>query len=182
MRRLTMSSTLPASPLDLFPFFSDASNLGRITPPELGFRILVAPTSMGEGVLIDYRIGLWGIPMRWRTRIAAWNPPHSFADEQLRGPYRTWHHTHEFRPDGQGGTTMTDTVLFRLPFEPLSLPALPLIRMQLSRIFGYRDKAMREALGLPSTEVAPNIRFDTVGDEPTPSRSSPAVEPASRVS
>lgn len=161
MRRLTMATRLSGSPADLFPFFSDASNLGRITPPELGFRILEAPKSMGEGVLIDYRIGLWGIPLRWRTRISTWNPPHSFSDEQLRGPYRTWHHTHDFRDDGEGGTIMTDTVLFRLPLEPLSLLFLPLIRLQLNRIFQYRDKAMRIALGHPPSQRPPIVHFDT---------------------
>ena len=162
MRRLTMSTRLPGTPSALFPFFAEAQNLGRITPPELGFKILQAPTFMGEGVLIDYRIGLWGIPLRWRTRIASWNPPFSFSDEQLRGPYHTWHHTHDFRDDGAGGTIMTDTVLFRLPLEPVSLLALPLIRLQLGRIFRYRDKAMRIALGLPPAQEPPAIVFDAL--------------------
>lgn len=160
MRRLQMSTRLPGTPQSLFPFFADARNLGRITPPELGFRIVQAPSTMEAGVLIDYRIGLWGIPLRWRTRIATWDPPRSFSDEQLRGPYHTWHHTHDFRPDGPDGTLMTDTVLFRLPLEPLSLVALPLIRLQLGRIFRYRDKAMREALGLPPATEPPAVRFD----------------------
>lgn len=160
MRRLVMTTHLPRTPQELFPFFSDAENLARITPPELGFEILDKPASMGEGALIDYRIGLWGIPMRWRTRIASWAPPHSFADDQLRGPYHTWHHVHEFRDDGAGGTVMTDTVAFRLPLEPLSLLALPLIQLQLRRIFRYRDAAMRRALGFPAAETPPSIRFE----------------------
>jgi ligand-binding SRPBCC domain-containing protein len=162
MRKLVMTTRLPRSPQELFPFFSDAENLGRITPPELGFEILSKPATMGEGALIDYRIGLWGIPMRWRTRIASWNPPHSFADDQLRGPYRTWHHVHDFRDDGAGGTLMTDTVAFDLPLEPLSLLALPLIQLQLGRIFRYRDAAMRKALGFPPPETSPSVRIEKV--------------------
>lgn len=161
MHRLFMETSLPGSPESLFPFFAQASNLARITPPELGFRILKSPPAMGAGVLIDYRIGLWGIPLRWRTRIASWDPPRSFADDQLRGPYAAWHHVHEFRDDGRGGTIMTDTVTFRLPLEPLSRLVLPLVRLQLLRIFRYRDRAMREALGLPPPEGSPSIRFET---------------------
>jgi len=160
MRTLTMTTRLPGPPEEHFPFFADAANLARITPRELGFRILTPqPIAMAIGTLIDYRIGLWGLPMRWRTRIAVWDPPHRFADEQLRGPYARWFHVHGFAPDGQGGTVMTDSVEFALPLEPLSLVALPLIRWQLCRIFAHRDRALREALGLPPSPVPPEIRI-----------------------
>jgi len=162
MQRLTMTTRLPGTPESLFPFFAEAGNLGKITPPELGFRILSSPGRMETGALIDYRIGLWGLPLRWRTRIASWDPPHAFSDEQLRGPYALWHHTHAFAPDDADGTIMTDTVLYRLPLEPLSLPAAPLIRLQLRRIFAFRDRAMREALGLPPERVRPEIRFESL--------------------
>jgi ligand-binding SRPBCC domain-containing protein len=161
MHTLTMSTQLPGSPDSLFPFFADASNLSRLTPSELGFQILTPlPIEMREGTLIDYKIGLWGVPMKWRTRIASWNPPFFFSDEQLRGPYRIWHHTHEFAPDGNGGTIMTDTVKFRPPLEPLSLVAYPLIAWQLRRIFRFRDAALRTAFKLGPAPHPPRIRIE----------------------
>jgi hypothetical protein len=94
---LETETTIPASRKNVFAFFSDASNLGRLTPPSLGLRILTPlPIRMGEGALIDYRILLRGLPMRWRTRICRWNPPFEFIDEQLKGPYRRWIHHHTF--------------------------------------------------------------------------------------
>jgi len=161
MHTLTMSTHLPGAPESLFPFFADAQNLSRLTPSELGFRILTPqPIAMGEGTLIDYRIGLWGVPMKWRTRIASWNPPFFFSDEQLRGPYRIWHHTHDFAPDGKGGTIMTDTVKFQLPLEPLSLVGFRLVAWQLRRIFGFRDTALRAAFDLGPAGHPPRIRID----------------------
>jgi ligand-binding SRPBCC domain-containing protein len=158
MRTLTMTTRLPGPPESHFPFFSEAANLSRITPPELGFRILTpAPIAMAECTLIDYRIGLWGLPMRWRTRIASWDPPHVFADEQIKGPYKRWFHTHAFAADGEGGTIMTDSVEFALPLEPFSRIARPLVEWQVRRIFTFRDQALRRALGLPPASTPPRI-------------------------
>lgn len=156
--------TLLRQPVEgVFPFFADAGNLALITPPELGFRILTpTPVEMRRGTLIDYRLRLFGIPFGWRTRIADWDPPRSFADEQLRGPYALWHHTHLFESvdlggAGVGGTTapaalgtrMTDRVRFRLPMGILGAPALPLVKLQLRRIFTYRARAISEHLPGP---------------------------------
>ncbi len=145
---LTRTLHLPLPRPQVFDFFADAENLARITPRELDFRIVRAPDVMAEGALIEYRLGLFGVPFGWLTEISRWEPPHAFVDRQRRGPYRRWHHTHTFADEG-GGTRIDDRVEYALPLWPFGEIALPLVRAQLDRIFDYRQQAIREMLLAP---------------------------------
>ena len=138
-------TTIPADRDKVFAFFSDAGNLMRLTPPTLGFEILTPqPIPMREGALIDYKIRLHGLPMRWRTRIREWNPPFAFVDEQLKGPYRLWVHRHSFADAPGGGTAMRDVVRYALPIPPFGEVALPFVRAEIRGIFEFRRRAILE--------------------------------------
>lgn len=144
---LHRETIVPRSLDDTFSFFADARNLDRITPPWVGFRILTPdPIDMRVGTLIDYRIRIRGIPIRWRTRIIHWDPPHSFVDFQVKGPYRWWQHQHRFERCAQG-TRVIDTVEYTAPFRRLTHPLL--VDRDVARIFEYRAEALMHALAVP---------------------------------
>jgi ligand-binding SRPBCC domain-containing protein len=140
---------LPRPRREVFPFFADARNLQAITPAWLKFEILTpAPVSMQAGTLIDYRITLRGLPVRWRTEIAEWSPPDRFVDVQVRGPYTLWHHTHTFE-EREGGTLCGDLVRFRPRGGALIYWLF--VRRDVERIFQYRQERLRELLGAGTT-------------------------------
>ena len=144
---LRREQRLPGAPADVFPFFADAHNLEAITPPFLGFRVVTPrPLELRAGALIEYRLRLHRLPIAWLTRIEDWEPGVRFTDAQLAGPYRLWHHTHEFAPDGDGGTVMRDTVRYALPYWPLGEVAHPLVARDLAAIFDFRATAVARAL------------------------------------
>lgn len=150
---LTTEQVLHA-PIDrVFAFFADAGNLEAITPEFLNFRILTPrPIAMHPGALIDYALTLNGLPMKWRTRISAWEPPATgpdgrrrarFVDEQLRGPYALWVHEHTFEelPDSLA-TVVRDLVTYRVPGGILSAPVHRwFVRPRLEKIFAFRSDA-----------------------------------------
>jgi ligand-binding SRPBCC domain-containing protein len=127
-----------------FEFYAQARNLEAITPPWLGFRVTTpGEIEMREGALIEYRLALHRVPVRWRTRIEAWEPPVRFIDAQLRGPYALWVHTHTFEADGPDAVVIRDHVRYALPFGPLgALAHAAFVRRDLERIFDYRAQAV----------------------------------------
>lgn len=139
--------TLPGSPEDVFPFFSDALNLEQITPLWLRFRVLTpGPIEVGEGTLIDYRLQLHGVPLWWHTRITGWDPPHRFSDEQISGPYRVWKHLHTFEPLEAGRTLARDRVEYRIRGgrAAQALAQRVLVERDLRAIFEYRRRRLAE--------------------------------------
>jgi ligand-binding SRPBCC domain-containing protein len=158
--RLTLEQVIPRPRSSIFPFFADASNLEAITPPHLRFRIVTpTPIDMKEGVLIDYRLRLYGLPIRWRTLISAWDPPHRFVDEQLRGPYRWWIHEHTFEPHGPNGehTLCRDRV--RYGSIGGAIVDRFFLQRDLRKIFGFRARRLAELL--PAIDVSAS---DAAGD------------------
>lgn len=166
---------MPVALADAFAFFADARNLEAITPPWLRFGILTpAPVTMRPGAVIDYRLNLHGVPVRWRTRIVIWEPPRRFVDVQLHGPFGAWEHTHTFESRDEG-TLIHDLVRYRMPLGPLGMIAHRiLVARDLRRVFDFRAAAVARLLA-----QSPGVRPATGGAEapstPPPARSTAAT-------
>lgn len=142
--RLLREQVAPRRLGEVFAFFSQAENLEAITPEWLSFKVLsVHPKPVQQGTLIDYKLRLREIPLRWTSRIVEWEPPHKFVDVQVRGPYKVWHHTHRFAAEGES-TRITDEVLYELPLGVLGrLAHWAMVRRDVEKIFDYRAARIR---------------------------------------
>ena len=129
---------------DVFEFFSDAFQLERITPPWLHFRVTTpAPIHIEEGTIIDYRLRLHGIPIRWQSCISVWEPPYRFVDQQILGPYRWWRHEHRFA-ETECGVMMQDVVDYHVPLAFIAHPML--VKNNLRHIFEFRALQIQQQL------------------------------------
>jgi ligand-binding SRPBCC domain-containing protein len=144
---LHVEQWLPRPRAEVFPFFADAANLQAITPPWVGFTIVTPlPVEMRVGAIIDYRLRIRGLSVRWKTEITAWDPPFRFADEQRKGPYRQWIHEHHFE-EKDGGTLVIDHVRYRAPGGQLVERLL--VRPDVERIFAFRKQRLAELFDRP---------------------------------
>lgn len=145
--KLTATQTLPRPLDEVFPFFADAHNLEALTPDFLQFNVLTPrPIDMKSGAEIRYKLKVRGVPLKWKTTILDWDPPHQFVDNQDSGPYALWHHTHSFEPTADGNATRcTDTVYYR-PRGWILAPFINkyFVQRDVANIFRYRFKRLEE--------------------------------------
>ena len=150
MHYFTTQQLLPVDINTAWDFFSSPNNLALITPPEMDFTTLTVLDGLDiyEGMLIDYTVKpLFGIPLRWQTKIATVQKPFLFKDVQLKGPYRCWEHTHTF-VQKENGVLMTDEVKYQLPFGwPGKLVHALLVRKKIEKLFLYRKGALEKIFG-----------------------------------
>ncbi len=131
---------------DVFDFFSKPENLSLITPPRLRFDILTpTPLEMKEGQLIDYSLKiLYLIKLHWRTLITDYQKPYKFIDQQIKGPYTLWHHTHTFE-EQDGGTLIKDNLKYVIPFGWMGRAIhFIYIKHDINGIFQYRHKILND--------------------------------------
>ena len=158
---LSREQELEGTPEEVFPFFADATNLESITPPLLAIQVTTPrPIEMRSGTLIEYRLKIHRVPIRWRTVIEEWQPSERFVDTQIKGPYKLWHHTHTFEALPGERTLMSDVVRYSVGYGPLGDLARSLfVGRDVASIFDYRAEVIAPLL-------AADIAARATSDEP----------------
>jgi ligand-binding SRPBCC domain-containing protein len=148
LQRLERTQIVQGNLDEVFRFFESPNNLELITPQWLNFQVLKSSHERVQfGTEIVYRLKWYGLPMSWRSRISEYAPNERFVDEMIRGPYKSWHHTHLFRevPDG---VELGDVVEYELPLGPLGDAVhAAVVGRQLAAIFDYRVRTIQTVFG-----------------------------------
>jgi hypothetical protein len=140
----TVSQFVPDKIENVFDFFSAAKNLEEITPDFLNFKVKnMSSPEIEKDTIINYKLKIHGVPANWQTQITEWVPLKMFVDNQNKGPYTLWHHTHKFTAL-ENGTLIEDRIKYKVPGHLIGLLALgAFIRKDVSQIFQYRIKKIK---------------------------------------
>lgn len=144
MPSLEFRLDLPGVPRETIAgFHADPRALERLSPPGKKVRVLERPDDMHAGARVVLRVSQLGVPIRWVSRIEAWEPPFRFVDVQEAGPFARWRHEHLFEEGA-----LVDRVDYEVPFARAGgrLVDLLLVRPDLLRMFRHRHRVTREAL------------------------------------
>lgn len=147
---LTSEQILPLTLKKAWEFFTVPTNLDKITPAEMKFKITNnPPPKTYRGQIITYKIGILpGINSNWITEITHLEDRKFFVDEQRFGPYAMWHHEHHFEEISEGKVKMTDIVNFKLPMGFLGdLFGGAIIKNKVISIFKSRFDILNKTFG-----------------------------------
>jgi uncharacterized protein (TIGR01777 family) len=142
---------LPQS--DLFSYHAKPGALDRLIPPWENVTISQRPRSIEAGVevLLRQRLGFFSLP--WLARHTEYDPPHSFKDIQVYGPFKKWEHQHRFEELDCNRSKLTDSVDYslkvvdRLPYTGCLGPAAHRwIQAKLTAMFRYRHRVTAQDL------------------------------------
>lgn len=144
-KKVIFEQWLSVPPEKLFPYFQDEKNLEELTPPWLNFKVIDKSTGQIEkGTIINYQLKLYGVPFTWQTEILDFHKNKFFIDNQVKGPYSKWHHTHEFIPLA-GGTLVRDSIRYKVPLSGLGKTvAGPKVDNDVKKIFKHRSEKIVE--------------------------------------
>lgn len=109
----------------------------RALPPG----VVEGPLNLGDLVIFEARH--LGVRQQLHARIVRMEPPHLFADEMVRGAFKSLYHLHEFLPDN-GGTLMRDSITWEAPLGLLGrLADLLVLRRHLRRFLERKNAAFK---------------------------------------
>lgn len=138
-----------------FVRLSPPGHLALVSGPTDGTRVgsqltlrVTHPLLAAFGPSVRRRGTAGPLGLTWQARHTELVPGVRFVDEQVRGPFRQWRHEHLFA-DGPGGSTViTDRVTWQLPARaPFGLDET-LVDRELSAMFAYRERQLRDDLAL----------------------------------
>ena len=153
LRRLVFESHIDASPERVFAFHERPDAFRLLTPWWSGARVVYPAASLYPGERALLVLGRGPLSVEWEAVHEVYEPPKSFVEAQVRGPFRRWRHRHLVLPEG-AGARLRDELEYELPGGMLA-PLLDLVlRPFLGRLFAYRHAITRHSVSAVPPRVS----------------------------
>ena len=141
MVKFQYTSLIPAPLAAVWAFHERPEAIQLLTPPDTPLVVEKRTGGLEIGARITFRVT--HLKLLWVAEHTEYEYQRLFADRQVQGPFRSWHHRHLFTAEGDG-TRLTDEVEFTLPLSPLSDWLVGwAVRLQLKAMFRYRHSVTR---------------------------------------
>jgi uncharacterized protein len=148
----TAISTIDAPAAEVFRWHEEPGALERLTPPWEPVDVEQRPENLRDGARAVLRVGPGPFKFRWVLEHRDYIEGRQFRDVQISGPFRSWQHTHLFRPNENGTSILEDHIEYILP---LGLAGAIFgdwfVRRKLKRLFEYRHRVTKEAMATRKT-------------------------------
>ncbi len=142
------STPVQTSAQTLFDWHEAPGAFQRLTPPGEPVRVLKQVGGIRDGAQVSVRVGRWPFSLRWDLEHRDYRQGESFADQQVRGPFRSWRHVHRMVATGPDSCILEDRIEYALPFGVLGdLAARLIVAPKLRRLFDFRHAVTRRAFG-----------------------------------
>ena len=142
--RYLHESVIAALPEAVFAFHERPDALAKLVPPWENVEVVQPPASLLPGTRVLLRMHLGPLSLVWEAEHTQYERGAMFQDRMVRGPFKSWLHTHRFLPAPGGGTLLRDEVEYSLPL--LLVAGAPVVRRRLRRMFAYRHRVTAESL------------------------------------
>jgi uncharacterized protein YbjT (DUF2867 family)/ligand-binding SRPBCC domain-containing protein len=156
-------SVISGSAADIFRWHERPEALLDLIPLRRWIRIEKQTGDLRDGGRVLFSFGIGRLRMRWEARHFGYLRDRQFCDEQVRGPFKIWRHTHRVEPIDGEQTLYEDRIEYAVPGGLLAQRlANPVIRRLLVRAFATRHQIVRAAMAGSGHRYASGIAHDGV--------------------
>ncbi|HVZ81551.1 MAG TPA: TIGR01777 family oxidoreductase [bacterium] len=131
---------------ELFRWHTQGPAFERLAPPWEKVHVLERTGGLQDGGKVVLQVRQGPVALEWTAVHRDYIEGKQFVDEQVRGPFARWIHTHQTRSDGPQASILKDHIEYQPPFGPLGALASGYLRSKIERTFRFRHDRTRQDL------------------------------------
>ncbi len=140
---------IPFQVYEVFNYHTRHRTIDRLIPPWSFLRVIKRNNGLENGTTSILELRYGPLKSKWTAKHVGYLRDKVFQDEMIKGPLKTWKHTHSFTPIESKGCIMEDKIKYSLPY---GLNRIDFFRNRLNKtlyqMFSYRHRILQNDLKL----------------------------------